>query len=176
MIPDDATGQFRFRDFTRDEVRMRRLFERFLFNLYRHEQVTFSVTRPSFPWAQTTGPALSLLPQMRTDIYLSSFSRRILVDAKYTPSITQEYRGHRSLRSSHLFQLFSYLKNIPTPPSDHATEGILIYPLAGNRIDVSFTMHGHCVRIYTIDLNQHWKGIRRDLLNLIQPNAQFAAE
>lgn len=126
MIPDEATGRFRFRDFTRDEVRMRRLFERFLFSFYRHEQVAFKVTRPSFPWAQTTGNALSLLPQMRTDIYLTSTARRVLVDAKYTAAIFQEHRGHRSFRSPHLYQLFSYLKNIPTPATFHATEGMLL--------------------------------------------------
>jgi 5-methylcytosine-specific restriction enzyme subunit McrC len=171
MVPDEVTGRFRFRDFSRDEDGMYRLFERFLFNFYHHEQVAFKVTRPSFPWAQTSGTAISLLPQMRTDIYLTSPSRRILIDAKYTASIIQEYHGHRSLRAPHLYQLFSYLKNIPAPASTHATEGMLVYPLARNRVDVSFVVHGHGIRVYTIDLNQHWKSIRQDLLNLLQLQA-----
>lgn len=172
MVPDEVTGRFRFRDFTREEDRMHRLFERLLFNFYRHEQAAFKVSRPAFPWAQTDGTAISLLPQMRTDIYLTCSARRILIDAKYTASIIQEYHGHRSLRSTHLYQIFSYLKNIPTPASTHATEGMLVYPLARNKLDVSFLMHGHGIRVYTIDLKQHWKCIRQDLLYLLQPQVQ----
>ncbi len=51
LIPDEAKGTFRFRDFTRDEERMRPLFERFLYNFYKHEQAAFKVRSRRFSWA-----------------------------------------------------------------------------------------------------------------------------
>ena len=168
MIPDQAAGRYRFRDFTRDENRMSVLFERFLFNFCRHEQREYKVTRPVFPWANAIGPRMSLLPRMRTDICLTSGDRCIVLDAKYTASVLQEHHGHRSLRSAHLYQLFSYLKNIPVPASDPIIGGMLLYPLAADYIDTSFSIHGHEIRVVTMNLNQHWKGIRRELLDLLE--------
>jgi 5-methylcytosine-specific restriction enzyme subunit McrC len=85
LIPDEGTGQFRFRDFTRDEEGMCRLFERFLFHFYRHEQRTYEVGRSRFGWAGATGPALNLLPTMHTDVTLRRPGSWLVIDAKYTP-------------------------------------------------------------------------------------------
>jgi hypothetical protein len=33
-------------------------------------------------------------------------------------------------------------------------------------VDAQFTIGGYCVRVYTLDLNQHWRRIRDELLRL----------
>jgi 5-methylcytosine-specific restriction enzyme subunit McrC len=170
LIPDEASGKFRFRDFTRDERGMRRVFERFLFNFYRHEQWTFGVSSNVFPWtnAVAEASALDLLPFMRTDVTLTGADRRIVLDAKYYAEAFQSYRGRPSLRSAHLYQLFAYLKNLPPPNKpDLPTDGMLIYPLVNRRLDLSYQLHGHRIRICSIDLAQHWRRIKGDLLSLI---------
>ena len=167
LIPDEATGTFRFRDFTRDEERMSRLFERFLYNFYKHEQSVFKVQRNRFPWGDAITATPDLLPMMHTDVTLSRAGQRLVIDAKYSAQVVQQHPyGSPTLRSGHIYQLFAYLKNLPVP-TNTTTDGLLLYPLAKRFVDMTFTLPGHRFRIYTIDLNQHWKMIRSDLLALI---------
>lgn len=169
LIPDEATGEALFREFVRDEERMRRLFERFLFNFYRHEQSAYAVRRRRFPWVAGADPLHELLPSMHTDVCLERPGRRLVIDAKYTPAVLQRHpHGGATLRSDHLYQLFAYLRNLRVP-ADTTVDGLLIYPLAADRIDARFSLSGHGVRVYTLDLNQHWSLIRRDLLELLYP-------
>lgn len=170
LIPDESKGIFRFRDFSRDEVRMRLLFEQFLRNFYKHEQSAFRVRRNHFPWANAVGEGAALLPEMNTDVTLVRPGHQIVIDAKYTPYVLQHnpYGGTPRLNSKHLFQLFAYLKNIPNPMHD-AIDGIIIYPLAQNDVNAKCEIHGHLLRVFTVDLNQHWTNIRRELLSLVVP-------
>ena len=46
------------------------------------------------------------------------------------------------------------------------TSGMLIYPLANDFVDANFAIGGFPVRVYTINLNQHWTQIRDQLLRL----------
>jgi 5-methylcytosine-specific restriction enzyme subunit McrC len=85
-VPDEAAGKLRFRDFVRDEGRMHYVFERFLFNFYRHEQTAFRVSRPTFGWTDTAGmtpDAQQLLPTLNPDVRLTRPGRTIILDAKY---------------------------------------------------------------------------------------------
>lgn len=169
LVPDKVTGKFRFRDFTRDENLMWRLFERFLFNFYRHheQQTAFDVKRSTFSWAIAYGSDSKHLPTMQTDLTLIRPGHQLVIDAKYTPHVLERHHhGDFKLRSGHLYQLFSYLRNLPTP-ANTTLGGMLIYPLADHRLDLTYTLHGHDVRIYTVDLAQHWHGIKRDLLALL---------
>jgi 5-methylcytosine-specific restriction enzyme subunit McrC len=167
LIPDEATGAFRFRDFARDEERMRRLFERFLFNFYKHEQTDFSVRRSRFPWAGAAGPTAEWLPTMQTDVTLKRPGRWIVIDAKYTPQPLQRHpHGSPTLRSDHLYQMFAYVKNLPIS-ADTALDGLLLYPLGLHSLDWTCGLPGCRLRVYTINLNQHWRLIRRDLLAIL---------
>lgn len=167
LIPSEATGEFRFRTFTGDERRMRRLFEHFLRNFYRHDG--FSVRTDRIYWRGAGEPAPRLLPTMLTDVTLRQPGRWLIIDAKYTPRVYQSHHhGSQRLRSGHLYQLFAYLRNLPIPP-DTTLNGLLLYPEAQDRVDQTYTVSGHRLRVYTINLNQHWSLIRQDLLRLIEP-------
>ena len=52
-------------------------------------------------------------------------------------------------------------------PDDVRAEGILLYPENGRRLDLSYGLHGHAIRVCTIDLGQQWADIRQDLLDLL---------
>lgn len=54
-IPDDKAGGYRFLDFLRDEVRMARLFERFVFNFYAKEQRAYCVHADCLDWPVEVG-------------------------------------------------------------------------------------------------------------------------
>jgi hypothetical protein len=130
-------------------VLMRKLFERFLLNFFKHEQSVFRVNSRRFPWAGTS-TANSLLPMMHTDVTLTNGCDWIVIDAKYTPSALQRHPfGTPTLKSPHLYQLFAYLKNLPAPAGT-TIDGMIVYPLGPQTLDATFQLHGHSVRVCTL--------------------------
>jgi 5-methylcytosine-specific restriction enzyme subunit McrC len=170
LIPDEATGELIFRNFVRDERRMRGLFERFVRNFLRREQASFHVEAESLRWELTIGsPAdLAFLPSMRTDVTLRRPGRTLVIDAKFYREPFQQHRGRWTVRSSHLYQLFAYLRNLAARGQGAAEiDGLLLYPQASRGLDLTYHIHGHRVRIRTINLNQPWIQIHNDLLALL---------
>lgn len=67
----------------------------------------------------------------------------------------------------------SYLKNAEAIGSDLATaDGVLLYPVTGEKIDALYHIQGHDVRIATTNLDQPWQGIEADLRALISSQTQ----
>jgi 5-methylcytosine-specific restriction enzyme subunit McrC len=171
-------GQYRFREVDRDEKRMRRVFEKFVRNFFARRQMTFHVKQDRVEWFATAleGSDLHLLPLMMTDATLRSPNRTIVVECKYTESLYQSRFFADKLRSSHLYQLCSYLRNLEgNSEPDKSADGILLYPTAGNALDQSYLLHGHRIRIKTLDLNQTWQEIEQEMQSLLQPIVQGAA-
>jgi len=50
---------------------------------------------------------------------------------------------------------------------ERPVEGILLYPTVEHPVSASYMMKGHKVSIKTINLNQDWKQIHRNLLSLV---------
>ena len=84
LLVDERTGTSKFRDFLRDEATMARLFEKFVGNFFRREQVEFRVGSRRIKWQGVVSKAeyLPFLPEMRTDDSLESSSRCLVIDAK----------------------------------------------------------------------------------------------
>ena len=63
-----------------------------------------------------------------------------------------------------------YLRNIEqNGEADRKAEGILLYPAVGTSLNQSYNLHGHRVSVRTLDLNQPWIAIERQMLLLIEP-------
>ncbi len=108
---------------------MNRMFEKFVFRFFSREQNEFKVYSEKIEWQQTSGKAeeLNYLPQMRTDVCLESIDRKIVLDTKYYKDTFQTNFGKETIRSGHLYQLVSYLKNIQIRDGKKP-EGMLLYP------------------------------------------------
>jgi 5-methylcytosine-specific restriction enzyme subunit McrC len=105
---------------------------------------------------------------MRTDIYLESSDRRIIVDTKYYKDALQEHYGSQSFHSGNLYQLYSYLKNdAASTPELVPAEGLLLYPQTGAALDAQFQIQQHRVKIATVDLSQPWKEVDARLRAII---------
>lgn len=173
LIPNERTGEFTFRTFLRDEKRMRILFERFIRNFYRrHADGYETVDSELLEWQDTIVSAQDrpLLPRMRTDVTMRRIGLVLIIDAKYYRKTLQEYRSHVTVRSAHLYQLYAYLKNVAIKTGGHSeVEGLLIYPLTMRALELDLRIHGHRIRVNTLDLNQDWPQIHADLLALL-PN------
>ncbi|MBK8302331.1 MAG: 5-methylcytosine-specific restriction endonuclease system specificity protein McrC [Pyrinomonadaceae bacterium] len=169
LLVDESTGHSRFRDFFRDEGQMRALFEEFVRNFYRIKQGRFKVEAPKLYWNLTSSDeqARKFIPEMRTDICLSSDDRQILIDCKFSKSVLSTYRGKESLKPSHLYQMYAYLHHAEKQKGWRNLEGLLLYPVVNNSVSLRFDLNSYPFHIRTIDLNQDWQNIELDLLEII---------
>jgi 5-methylcytosine-specific restriction enzyme subunit McrC len=164
-LPVEGAGQYRFEDITRNEIKMRLVFQSFVRNFFAREQFTFGVGPLQLEWdaIADTEESASYLPGMVTDMLLSSPARSIIVDTKYYISTLSSHRGKESIHPENLYQLFSYLKNAERRKELSDVEGMLIYPTVNEEVNLGYFVQGHRIRVRTISLNQPWPQIASDL-------------
>ena len=171
MDAQDRSGHYRFREVDQDEKRMRRIFEKFVRNFFARRQRVFRVKSDRMDWfAEAEGESdLTYLPTMTTDVSLRSPDRTIIIECKYTDSLYQNRFFEDKLKSPHLYQLSTYLRNLENSGgADCRAEGILLYPTVRQSLNQTFQLHGHRVSIRTLNLDLPWAMIEQQMLSLIQ--------
>lgn len=167
LLPSEQKGHSKFRDFIRDEKQMGILFEEFVRNFYRLEQNDYLVYREDINWDISSGDA-EFLPKMQTDISLEGKNRKIIIDTKYYREALTDHYEKEKIRSENMYQMFAYLKNLETTKEiNKECWGILLYPTVTKSLDINMTTHGHQVSFKTINLNQEWQRVHKDLLSLV---------
>ncbi|MCW3084050.1 MAG: McrBC 5-methylcytosine restriction system component [Bacteroidetes bacterium] len=169
---DEDSGTYQFKDFIDNDKKMASLFENFIRNFYRKEQEIYHVRREDISWdAFPIGDSKgSLLPKMQTDITLESQNRKIIIETKFYGSALNTRFDTEKYISSHLYQLYSYLRNLEAK-EDHSqninTEGILLYPTVGYDLNESYWMGTHKITVKTINLMSDWKSIHESLIGIL---------
>lgn len=105
---------------------------------------------------------------METDISLENEEQKIIIDAKYyRETMTTNYDKER-IKSSKLYQLFSYLLNQQdgSEKTKKAT-GIFLYPTVEKDYDLNFKYNDHKIQIRTINLDTNWRNISTRLKKII---------
>ena len=168
-LPAEEPGKWRFSDFSRDERKMNRLFENFIFNFYQKEQHRYRVRREQIQWQFTASEDdKAYLPVMLTDITLENENEKIIIDAKYYQETMSSYYDTEKIKSVNLYQLFSYLLQQENGTERNAnTRGILLYPTVQEEHNLHYRYGSHDIWIKTINLNQHWRQIEEKLRALI---------
>lgn len=112
---------------------------------------------------------------MHTDISLRDDCRYLVFDTKFYPEAFKYHHGTKKLHSAHIYQLFAYMRNLAIRhgPSVHVN-GALLYPAVNHQLDLRYGMHGHTLRVRSVDLDQEWKSIHHDLLALLESFALAA--
>ncbi|WP_078427511.1 5-methylcytosine-specific restriction endonuclease system specificity protein McrC [Alkalihalobacterium alkalinitrilicum] len=171
LLPDEEPGKMKFKDFLQDEKMMPYVFENFIRNFYKHEQTDYKVLRENIKWNAEAEQQedLDYLPQMQTDITLRSPTRNLIIDTKFYKNTFLYNFGKPKIHSKDLYQLSSYLSNVQTQeePGYPKWEGMLLYPTVQQSVTLSYNFHRHPLCIKTINLNQDWELIHRDLLLMI---------
>ena len=170
LLPDKSLdGSRRFKDFTRDEKIMAKVFEDFVRNFADRHLPDAAVSAMHIGWrASDLGEGTpAMLPRMITDVTVAWPDRKLILDCKYyQEALVSRYDALR-FRSGNLYQLNAYLTNKAAEPGWENVEGMLLYPSNGYHFDHIFTLHGcHQIRVSTIDLQQVWPKIESDLLGL----------
>lgn len=171
LAPAEGPGRYRFRDITASPQEMGLIFQDFISNFFELEQQRFSVRGETIRWDldHGTGFGHELMPRMNTDVSLSDGERTIIIECKWTPRAIQTYRGSRSLRSSHLYQLHTYMAHHAQTLADTGrVEGLLLYPFAEDEVDVAVPIKGQWVRVRTLRLNTDWQDVHAELLGLLE--------
>ena len=169
LLIAEEHGQTRFQKF--NEKQMFKLFEDFIGGFYRREQETFEVIQNSkLNWI-TEGTAedqKKWIPEMKADVILESPDRRIIIDAKYYKdgALVSHY-GNLKLRSDHLFQLLAYLRNLRAQEQGPQHEGMLLYATVDKKISIDICLEGFLIKVRSIDLNQDWRLIHEDMIELL---------
>jgi len=172
VLVDEKTGVANFMDFIRDEGQMATVFEEFVRNFYRKEQSSFKVGREYIKWAiMEPGAHDAYLPVMKTDTCLTAKlgSRKIVIETKYYKDIlTTNLYSKDKIKSENLYQLYAYLKNLEFEVGvNFNCEGILLYAAVDQDLDCHFSLPGHNLRVKTLNLNQDWQGIHKELLSMV---------
>ena len=167
-LVDPASGEYRFRDFVRDERAMAKVFEDFLYNFIRIEVPTWEVRREYIAWQATSDsdPNLLLLPRMATDISLRRGPQHVIIDAKYYQRTMGEYFGAEKFHSGNLYQLMSYLSNTVRSEGGQLS-GMLIYPQVDKAVNETYRIQGFDVSVCTVNLDQSWESIHADIVGLL---------
>lgn len=170
LIVNQEAGSARFIDFSEDESKMGRLFEKFVFNFLQREQTYFHVQAPQLHWHNAAGSKydIGLLPIMRTDAVLESSAQQIVIEVKFYGNPMSRYFGKESLNSHHLYQIHSYLYNmIKVTPPEKRVSGMLLYASVGQDMNLDYILDGYPIIVRTIDLNKPWYSIKQEMLSLV---------
>lgn len=171
LLVSERQGESLFRNFLRNDGEMRLLFEQFVRNFYDLELDDGRVVAKKLAWAGVSldEESAEVLPGMVTDVTIEREEHVIILDTKYTPkSLVESHYGSGSrLRTEHMYQLFSYVRNAEELGGKWATcEGVLLYPAVGKSFRFAYEMAGHRMRVCSVDLAADWKSIRKELLDI----------
>jgi 5-methylcytosine-specific restriction enzyme subunit McrC len=174
-LPTEASGPNVLALPDREEVWIRRLFERAIGGFYN------VVLRPhgwqvmcggSMGWQidEKTDGIDNILPTMRTDIVLDHppTGRRIIIDTKFTSIVTSGWYRKDTLRSGYIYQIYAYLRSQAGRGDALAdsANGLLLHPAIGLTVDETVVIQGHPIRFATVDLAASQAEIRSQLLRM----------
>jgi len=173
IVLDEKSGEYEFVDFVRDERKMATIFENFVRNFYRKhlKQSGYEVKPEIINWdiGETDPFSIDYLPVMKTDISITSSTRKIIIDTKFYKECFLEHYDRKIIISNHLYQLLAYLENSDAKSLNirQKSEGMLIYPTVKYEADLNYILRGHKISVKTINLDQEWRKISEDLLMFI---------
>jgi 5-methylcytosine-specific restriction enzyme subunit McrC len=170
QLPNEEEGTWTFSDVTRDEDTMATLFEKFVLNFYKVEHPEWDASGEYIYWSfdSEDDTNLEFLPRMETDITLRKPDEKIIIDTKYYQETMQSSYDTDKVKSGNLYQLYSYLMHQENGTArNHSTKGILLYPTISEEYDLAYRYEDHPIEIRTVNLNQHWEGIKERLSGIV---------
>ncbi|MBQ7515907.1 MAG: 5-methylcytosine-specific restriction endonuclease system specificity protein McrC [Schwartzia sp.] len=169
LLQTQSDSRTKLMDFL-DDQHLSRLYEKFLLAYYRREFPQLSARAAQIPW-QLDGDRDALLPVMQTDVTLSHRDKTLIIDAKYYSRALQSQYDKNTLRSGHLYQIFTYVKNAAAMKGQtHEVSGMLLYAKTDESLapDQTYSMTGNTIRVETLDLNQDFSKIAAQLNRIVE--------
>lgn len=169
MLLSTESGEYKLASFI-DEQRMSRLYEKFILEYYAAECPQIKASASQIPWALDDGVG-TYLPVMQSDIMLTKGNQVLIIDAKYYTHTMQSQYDVNTLHSANLYQIYTYVKNKEKEFTDkeHTVAGMLLYARTDEEIqpDNRYMMSGNRISVKTLDLNQEFKEITKQLDRIV---------
>ena len=169
LLQTQADGTMKLMDFF-DEQRMCRLYEKFILKYYQREFPQITARAARIHWQLDTDER-SFLPVMQSDVMLSYQDKTLIIDAKYYRQIMQTRFDKKTLHSSNLYQIFTYVKNKQTELGDgKSVSGMLLYAQTGedHLPDNEYQMSGNKICVRTLNLNVEFLFIAEQLNQIVK--------
>lgn len=172
MLLTTEDGEMKLAKFV-DDQRFSRLYEKFILEYYRQEHPELKANASQIPWALDSEEC-DLLPIMQSDVMLENKAgdKVLIIDAKcYEHSLSTNQFDVQTVRSAHLYQIFTYVKNKDAELKDkeHTVAGMLLYAKTDEDLypDNTYQMSGNTISVKTLDLRQDFKGISGQLDQIV---------
>lgn len=168
LLQTNSEGNTKIMDFL-DEQSMFRLYEKFILGYYKKHYTELSSSASRIPWSVDN---TIMLPVMQSDIHLQKNNTVLIIDAKYYSHTTQVKYDNHTLHSNNMYQIFTYVKNCDYAfgEEDHKVSGMLLYAKTEEEIqpDNIYQMHGNQITVKTLDLNQKFDIIAKQLDDIVK--------
>lgn len=162
-IANQSKGAEKFR--TLEESFLPTLFERFI-NAFYKKHLPYSVScQQQIKW---NADNMEMLPKMNADTIITNNETKLIIDTKFYSKTLQSNRfsDNQTVISSNLYQIFAYVKNEAAWTRPKTIAGMLLYPQTDMPIKKVYCIDGDNFFIQTVDLNQEFDLIRKELLDI----------
>ena len=166
MLQTTEDGKYRLVSFS--DEHMERLYEKFILEYYKQHYPQLHPSAQYIQWNLTKPPdkiTMQILPKMKTDITLKKDGKILVIDAKYYSKSMIQHYDKEILRTAHLCQIFTYVKNLDTENTGNVS-GLLLYAKTEEEIfphGEPVVIGGSSIGAKTLDLNQEFPVISQQL-------------
>ena len=164
---DEKIGKYDLGSFIKNKMGMAAVFENFALNFYRIKLKESKVSSEFIKWDSTTED--NKYPSMKTDITIRNINKVLVIDTKFYDSMFQFHYlnpENTKFRSANIYQLYTYINNLKE--EDKVVEGMLLYPNTTETVKNERVVSGKKIMINNINLNQEWRIIEEEMLELIR--------
>ncbi|MDR3222809.1 MAG: hypothetical protein LBT66_03600 [Methanobrevibacter sp.] len=177
ILPDDRENEDgvakTFTEKHKNEIA--KLFEKFVFKFYEREFKDlgelkgFKVHNQRIKWDLNLNydeeRGKEYLPTMVTDIILEHENKQLIIDTKFYKNILDTNYKKKTLKSSHLYQIYSYINN---SKFNGEISGMLLYASFDEDINYQYKIQDKIIHIKSLNLNQEWEKIDEDLREIVK--------
>ncbi|SFY08593.1 5-methylcytosine-specific restriction endonuclease system specificity protein McrC [Ruminococcus sp. XPD3002] len=170
LLQTTEDGNYKLLSFS--DEHMERLYEKFILEYYKQHHPELNPKSAQVEWNLTETPddkMIQFLPKMQTDITLQKGNKSLIIDAKYYGKAMIEKYDKVTLRSSHLYQIFAYVKNMDNKNKGNVS-GLLLYAKTEEEVfpeGEPFVIGGSSIGARTLDLNQPFNRISLQLDDIV---------
>jgi 5-methylcytosine-specific restriction enzyme subunit McrC len=147
-----------------DDQKMSRLYEKFILEYCKKHFPQYHPAAKEIRW-NTTG-TIDFLPKMQSDVILFNIEKKkkLIIDAKFYGRIMQTQYDTDTIRSNHLYQIFTYVKN-EDKDNTGLVDGMLLYAKTDDvKITNSvYNLGGNRIIVKTLDLGRDFVDIKSQL-------------
>ena len=157
-------GEYKVAEFL-SEKKMCSIYEKFVLSYYQKHYPSLRPKASKIKW-NLDNELDKFLPEMKSDITLTSGENILIIDTKYYSQSMQtiELYNSKTIHSNNLYQIFTYVKNKDINKNGKVS-GMLLYAKTNEDIipNSEYIMSGNKIMVRTLDLNKDFKFIAQSL-------------